>query len=148
MFALLPLLAILGFSAPSSPVKWHVQAMRSDDGLVRIELRAEVEEGWHIYATSLPSDEGPIATGIRFKPSADFRLKGSLLEPEPVQVYDPNFGMQVRYHEGSPVFAQAIAPARAGSFDVEGEVEYMVCNDKTCLPPVVVPFKLRVETLR
>jgi hypothetical protein len=29
---------------------------------------------------------------------------------------------------------------------VEGEVEYMLCNDKTCLPPVGVPFKVVVDT--
>ena len=28
---------------------------------------------------------------------------------------------------------------------VEGYVEYMVCNDKTCLPPEQVPFALQVD---
>ncbi len=147
MLPLLSLIASLTFIAPSSPVKWHFKAQRVGDGLVRIDIRTEVEEGWHIYATSLPSEEGPIATSIRFKPSGDYVLHGELEEPKAKEVYDHNFGMLVRYHEGSPAFAQVIKPGKPGAFDVEGEVEYMVCNDKTCLPPVVVPFKLRVETL-
>lgn len=147
MFTLLPLLASLTCAAPAGPVKWHLSAQRISDGLVRVEVRSEVEEGWHIYATSLPVDEGPVATSIRFKPSGDYVLHGALEEPPAKEVYDPNFGMLVRYHEGSPAFAQVIEPSRPGAFDVEGEVEYMVCNDRTCLPPVVVPFKLRIESM-
>lgn len=147
MVALVSLLALLNIGYPSNPVKWSFQAHRLNDGLVRVEIMSHVEEGWHIYATHLPSDDGPIATSIRFKPSEDFEPYGSLEEPGPVEVYDHNFGMVVRYHEGSPVFAQVVKPAAPGAFTVEGEVEYMVCNDKTCLPPVVVPFTLRVESL-
>lgn len=147
MLALVSIIASLILMGPGNPVKWHFQAGSDGNGSVRIAIRSEVEPGWHIYATSLPSDEGPIATSIRFRPSPDYALIGALEEPAPIEVYDPNFGMDVRYHEGSPAFAQLIKPSRPGAFDVEGEVEYMVCNDKTCLPPVVVPFKLRVETM-
>lgn len=147
MLPTLSLIVSLALIVPSSPVKWRFKAQRLSDGLVRVEIRTEVEEGWHIYATTLPSDEGPIATGIRFKPSDDYALHGALQEPPAREVYDPNFGMLVRYHEGSPTFVQVIEPSKPGAFDVEGEVEYMVCNDRTCLPPVVVPFKLRIESM-
>lgn len=147
MLALISIIASLTLVVPASPVKWHFHAASTGDGTVRVDIRSEVEKGWHIYATTLPSDEGPIATSIRIKPSADYALIGELVEPAPKEVFDPNFGMDVRYHEGSPAFSQVIKPAKPGAFDVEGEVEYMVCNDKTCLPPVVVPFKLRVETM-
>ncbi|MFN3876174.1 MAG: protein-disulfide reductase DsbD domain-containing protein, partial [Flavobacteriales bacterium] len=130
-----------------SPVKWRFSAGSSGDGLVRVELRAQVEADWHIYATSLPSDEGPIPTSIRFAPSDAYALAGPLQEPQPVEAYDPNFGMVVRYHDGSPVFVQWVRPSRPGAFEVRGEVEYMVCNDKTCLPPVTVPFALKVESM-
>jgi DsbC/DsbD-like thiol-disulfide interchange protein len=147
MLTLLTFISSLIIAAPSSPVKWKLQAHRMNDGLVRIDIRTEVEEGWHIYATTLPSDEGPIATSIRFKPSDAFTLIGELQEPTPTEVFDPNFSMVVRYHEGSPAFEQAVKPSKPGAFVVEGEVEYMVCNDKTCLPPIEVPFKLRVESM-
>lgn len=146
MLALLILLASFATVPDTGPVTWRFQAQRTADGSVRVELTTEVEAGWHIYATSLPSDQGPIATSIRFTPSDAFVLVGSLEEPAPKEVFDENFGMDVRYHEGSPAFAQVVRPVAPGAFDIEGEVEYMVCNDKTCLPPVVVPFKLRVET--
>ncbi|MBK9177259.1 MAG: hypothetical protein IPM46_13180 [Flavobacteriales bacterium] len=147
MLALLSLLALFSLNAPSSPVKWTFSATATGEGAVRIDIRSEVEEGWHIYATELPSDQGPIATSIRFTPSEHYNLKGDLMEPAPVEVFDPNFGMVVRYHDAAPVFTQLVKPLVPGTFEVAGEVEYMVCNDKTCLPPVVVPFKLKVESL-
>jgi DsbC/DsbD-like thiol-disulfide interchange protein len=147
MPTLLICLSALLIGAPSSPVKWKFQAHRQDDGLVRIDIRTQVETGWHIYATTLPSEEGPIATSIRFKPSDDFSIAGALAEPKPIEEFDPNFGMVVRYHDGSPAFVQLIKQLKPGAIEVSGEVEYMVCNDKTCLPPVVVPFTLKVETM-
>lgn len=147
MHTLLTLVSSLLIGSPSSPVKWHFHAHRMNDGLVRVDISTQVEEGWHIYATTLPSDEGPIATSIRFNPSEAFALHGELVEPKPVEVYDTNFAMMVRYHDGSPAFEQMIKPAKPGAFEVEGEVEYMVCNDRTCLPPVAVPFKLRIESI-
>lgn len=146
MLAPLTILCMLSAAAPANPVMWKFTAAAAD-GTVRVELRAHVEEGWHIYATSLPSDQGPVATSIRIHASDDYIAVGPLAEPAPVESFDPNFGMMVRYYEGSPVFTQVLKPARPGAFDVLGEVEFMVCNDKTCLPPLKVPFKLHVEAI-
>lgn len=147
MLAPIPILFALSASISTNPVTWKFSATSAGDGLVRVEVRSEVRSGWHIYATSLPSDQGPVATSIRFHESESYVINGPLQEPAAVEVFDPNFSMMVRYHEGSPVFSQIIKPMRAGEFDVLGEVEYMVCNEKTCLPPVKVPFKLHVESI-
>ncbi len=132
-------------AAPGAPVKWSFQAVPQANGEVLVQCTAALEEGWHVYALTLPSDQGPIPTSIRLKPSDAFDLVGEMLEPTPVETYDPNFGMVVRYHDGAPIFTQLIRPRKEGPVVVEGEVEYMVCNDKTCLPPVTVPFSLTIS---
>ena len=86
----------------------------------------------------------PIPTTIRFAPSEHFAVAGQLDEPAPEEVFDPNFEMQVRYHSGTPRFVQAMNATTTAPFRLSGEVEYMVCNDKTCLPPVAVPFTVDV----
>lgn len=144
MFLILSVLSLFPSVPPGSPVSWVFSSSAGADGHVNIVLTAKVEEGWHIYATALPADDGPIATSIRFKPSEGYTLHGALHGPEPEEVYDPNFGMMVRYHDGSPVFIQAIVPLARNAFEVEGEVEYMVCSDRTCLPPKTVPFRITV----
>ena len=129
----------------SSPVSWHFAAADTEDGKVLVTLTAEVEDGWHLYATELPSDEGPLPTIFRFEESEHYKVDVPLTEPEPVEEFDQNFGMMVRHHSGSPQFTVLVEPTTTQPFTVEGEVEYMVCNDVTCLPPKVVPFSITIE---
>lgn len=143
----LPWISLFFAAQPGVPVSWNTQSAVQRDGTVLVELIAEVEEGWHLYATRLESDQGPLPTVFRFAPSEAYAVSGELLEPAPKEEFDPNFGMTVRYHSGSPRFAQAIKPVGRGGFIVKGEVEYMVCNQKTCLPPKVVPFELTIPAL-
>lgn len=139
--------AALSAMAPAGPVTWSFTTVPAHDGLMAVELTATVVEGWHIYATKLENDLGPVPTSIRFAPNESIQLVGELGEPTPEEVFDPNFEMQVRYHSGTPVFVQYFKPAVNGELVVKGEVEFMVCNDKTCLPPVVVTFALDVPPM-
>lgn len=136
--------AALSIVTPTGPVSWAFTTAPAKDGLVAVELTATVSEGWHIYATLLENDLGPIPTTIRFTPNESMQPIGELEEPKPEEVFDPNFEMQVRYHSGTPVFVQHFKPNGTGGHVLKGEVEFMVCNDKTCLPPVVVTFSLDI----
>lgn len=145
---LLTLLALLAGLPLSSPVKWKFASLPGDQGLVELKITAMVEPGWHIYATTLPSEDGPLPTVFRFKESDRYEVLKPLQEPEPVEEFDPNFQTIVRHHSGEPVFTMTVRSITKGSFAVEGEVEYMVCNDRTCLPPVVVPIKITIEAFK
>jgi DsbC/DsbD-like thiol-disulfide interchange protein len=145
MMASLLILLWSVLAVPVAPVKWSFQAVPQANGEVLVQCTATLEEGWHVYALTLPSDQGPIATAIRLKPSEAYEPLGDMQEPTPVETYDQNFGMVVRYHDGTPIFTQRIRPRKEGPVVVEGEVEYMLCNDKTCLPPVTVPFSLTIS---
>lgn len=137
------LVTALSLTAPAGPVHWSFAAKPAADGVVAVELAATVDEGWHIYATRLENDLGPIPTTIRFETNDALAIIGELREPKPEEVFDPNFEMQVRYHSGTPVFVQQFKNTGAATV-VKGEVEFMVCNDKTCLPPEVVKFEIPV----
>lgn len=100
------------------------------------------DEGWYLYATELPSDQGPIPTSLRFTPKESYALVGGIQEPAPEEQYDPNFAMLVRYHHDTTRFAQRIKLVGSAPSTVEGELEYMCCNSSTCLPPRVVPFSI------
>ena len=128
---------LTGLLTPAPIVQWHFVVQPAGTGAVQVELEARTVEGWHIYATKLENDLGPIPTAIRFTPSEAYSLLGPLVEPE----------MNVRYHEGSPRFVQRIEPTTKEPFVVKGEVEFMVCNDKTCLPPEVVTFTIDVPAV-
>lgn len=127
------------------PAIWSFSASTRHMGQVDIEMKAVIEKGWHMYATVLPSDQGPVPTSFRFEPSDAYVANGGVREPVPVEEYDDNFGMVVRHHSGEPTFVLPIDVKSNEPFIVKGEVEYMLCNDRTCLPPTVVPFEIDVK---
>lgn len=133
--------------SPAAPVTWDFAAKHTAEGKVLVMLTADLEEGWHLYATTLPTDEGPLPTEFRFQESEAYTIEVPLTEPEPVEEFDPNFALIVRHHSGEPEFTMLIEPVANEPFEVKGEVEYMVCNDRTCLPPVVVPFTIEVPPI-
>ena len=125
------------------PITWSFEQVAAADGRVQVLLKATCEQGWHIYALTLPRDDGPIPTSVRVNTSTDYRA-GAVVEPEPEMAYDPNFGMDLRFHVNTTVFVLPVERLAKGALTVSGEVEYMACNDKTCLPPVAVPFSVNV----
>ncbi|MEX1133157.1 MAG: protein-disulfide reductase DsbD domain-containing protein [Flavobacteriales bacterium] len=130
----------------AQPVAWSFQVVSLGNAEYRVELTSVCEDDWYMYATVLPSDEGPLPTSFRFMPAESYTLVDSLVEPDPVEQYDPNFAMMVRYHDDTTRFSQRIKAMRAGPFTVEGQLEYMCCNSSTCLPPLVVPFSIPVSS--
>ena len=138
LFALL--LSALSLSAQIyDPIKWSFEHNKLSDSAGEIVLKATIDEGWHLYGTQLPED-GPIATSFVFEQLQDIALDGELVVSGGlVRQYDPNFAMELNWYEKEAVFVQKVkytgeAPA------LSGYVNFMACNDETCLPPDEVPF--------
>lgn len=136
--------AASGLAVAGGPVTWAFSAVPQHADTVQLKLQSTCEAGWHIYALSLPSDEGPLPTVVNVLDGPAFKLAGRMAEPEPVQKEDPAFGILVRYHEGRTTFTQNIVRGSVGPFTVQGSVEFMACNDKTCLPPTRLEFTLDI----
>lgn len=128
------------------PVSWVFAAAPSEGDTVEVQMNATCEPGWHIYALTLPSDEGPLPTVIEVDAGPEYQLAGVTLEPKPIEENDPNFGMIVRYHGGTTTFIQPVERNSTGAFTIHGSVEYMACNDMTCLPPTKVEFTLDIPS--
>lgn len=131
----------------SGPVTWRFGTKEAADGAIQVTLRAICEEGWHLYALKLPRDDGPFPTVIHVTPSALYSV-GEPIEPAPTEVEDPNFQMLVRYHGHEAEFIVPVKRISKEAFQVDGEVEFMCCNDKMCLPPVTVKFSVPVAAVK
>lgn len=123
----------------ASKVNWT-----SNNDTVTIEIIATIEDGWHLYSQHLESDQGPLATVFSFTPSANVILTSEVMEGKAKEEYDENFGMNVRFFEKSAVFTQKVVRKTAESVTLIGNVNYMVCNDEMCLPPIDVPLNINI----
>ena len=57
--------------------------------------------------------------------------------------YDENFAMDLRFYSTGVTFKQKIITESAGS--IKGEVYFMVCDEKMCLPPEAIAFDINLN---
>ena len=125
------------------PVKWSYAAKKINKTEAVLLIKATIDNGWHIYSTQ-QKEGGPVKTTIDFTPSKDYALNGALAEPKPVTKMEQVFKMNVLYFEKSVIFQQKIK-LKKDQTNIKGKVEYMVCNDKQCLPPEDIDFSIPVK---
>jgi hypothetical protein len=108
-----------------------------------IEAKAQIETGWHIYSIHLEPEAGPIPTQITLEKNKSVNLTDPWIEVgQIIEHFDPNFGATVYYFEKEYAL---IAPVLVKKPTIiNGELTYMLCDDKRCLPPQTVPFEIKV----
>jgi len=127
-----------------SHVKWAYAAKRISPTEAVVFLRATIDQGWHIYS-AYQKDGGPIKTSFTFTPSKDFALTGKIEEPTPITKFEKTFGIDVTYFENSVTFQQKIKLKTPNATVVKGQLEFMTCNDKKCLPPEDIDFSVAIN---
>ena len=55
--------------------------------------------------------------------------------------------MNLRWYPGTVSFTQKLKVTDPAKFKAEGEVEFMACNDETCLPPDQIPFSFDKKSI-
>ncbi|HIX86146.1 MAG TPA: thioredoxin family protein [Candidatus Parabacteroides intestinigallinarum] len=137
----LSLIVLMAQAQILTPVTWEIR-LDDKNGATEKEIifTATCEKGWHLYDMNLP-EGGPVSTSFTFETLTGAKLIG---EPtpsvKPTTVYDEQFAMDLRWYAGSVSFTQKFQVTDAKKFKMEGEVEFMACNDETCLPPDRVSF--------
>ena len=59
------------------PVSWSTSVEQIADGEYRIDFKASVADGWHMYDLG-PYDGGPLATTFTFEPISGYELVGTI----------------------------------------------------------------------
>ncbi len=126
------------------PVKWSFSSKKISDTEAEIIFTAKMDKGWHLYSQDIPPD-GPIATSFEMTKSNDYQKVGKVSEPKPIVENDPNFDMVLKFFATKAVFKQKIKLLTNKPFVIKGLVNFMCCNDVSCLPPNDVPFSINVE---
>ena len=108
-----------------------------------LQINAKIESGWHLYALDLDPSIGPVPTQIVLEKNKAIQVLNSFeAATKAKQSYDPNFGAEVSYFENSFEARNRIKVKKPTT--VKGEITYMLCDDKRCLPPQTVPFEIKV----
>jgi hypothetical protein len=134
-----------GVSQTESQVKWTFESQKKQGNVFEIILHATIAKPWHIYSQFTP-EGGPLATQITFASNPVVVLDGSPKEVGDLLAHhDENFGVDVRYFSDRVDFVQIVKPRTIIKTSMRGSIEYMICNDTKCLPPVKQPFTVEIQ---
>ena len=123
-----------------TPVSWTFSHERLSDNEFELSFTANIDEGWYIYSQSL-SDDGPVPTEFTFQKSNNYKLLGDVIEEKAKEEYDPNFDMMLKFFKDKTTFKQRVSLEDISKIiTIKGEIYYMTCDDKQCLPPDLVEF--------
>jgi thiol:disulfide interchange protein DsbD len=123
-----------------TPVKWNIMLVDSESAEKELLFTATAEKGWHLYDMNLP-EGGPVSTSITYETKKGVELVGTpVASVAPVKVNDEMFNMELRWYAGKVTFTQKIKVTDPAKFALAGEVQFMACNDESCLPPDHIPF--------
>lgn len=127
------------FAQIQEPVKFKTELKTISDTEAQIVFTGNIDAGWHVYSTDLPSG-GPISATFNVEKIQGAELMGKLTpQGKEIENFDKVFDMKLRYFENTATFVQKFKITDA-SYQIEGYLEYGACNDENCLPPTEVPF--------
>ena len=146
-FLLLTLATLTGgilMAQSSTQVKWDYSAKKIADKTYEVHLNASIGGDYHIYAQDA-GGEGPIATTFTFTKSPLFVLDGKVKEDgKLIKKFESAWSHDVRYYQNAVDFVQIVKLKSNIKTTLSGKVEFMVCNDRQCLPPSDVDIKVNI----
>lgn len=126
--------------AQDNPVTWNWTLNDDGDGTKTLVFDATVSEGFHLYDLG-PYEGGPTPTSFTFTTEGEVELIGGVgYGTEPVRAQDDIFGMEIGSFTGKARFTQKLK--HQGNAGIHVTIEWMCCNDVSCIPPTDEEFTI------
>jgi len=124
------------FAQIQNPVSWTTSSKKINDKTYEVHLTANLNSGWHIYSQHTP-EGGPVPTSLTFTKNPLVTVEGKAKEVGKLEQHvEPLFGnIDVKQFSNKVDFVQLVKLKAPVKTSVNVAVEFMVCNDKQCLPP-------------
>jgi len=147
IFTLFLLSAILASQAQVlNPIQWSYTAKKIADKIYEIHLTATIQNTWHLYSQTQPSDAIVQPTGIIFKKNPLISLDGNVKELGKLQLFkDERLKISANQYAGTVDFVQKVKLKSNVKTNLVGSVEYQTCDDKKCLPPKKIDFTVALK---
>lgn len=137
-------LALHAQSGSAGLVAWNYSSKKTGEGVYEIHLTANIGAKYHLYAQQV-GVEGPVATAFTFGKNPLIALQGKVKEiGKKKSVHEEVWGGKVNFYENKVDFVQVVKLKGKIKTSLTGSVEFMVCDDRQCLAPSEVEFKIPV----
>jgi hypothetical protein len=145
ILSLILLTAVVVKVEAQPPISWSFSAKKIADKIYEIKISAILSGDWHLYSQTTP-DGGPTPTEITFAKNPLVTTEGPIKEVGKMEEhFEPLFGVIVKQFSGKVEFVQKVKLKTAAKTSVNGNIEFMVCNDEECMPPARQPFSISLK---
>lgn len=144
LFTIIAFISNLVMAQSGKQVQWTYVAKKIADKTYEVHMTAMIHGDYHIYAQDAGGD-GPVATSFSFEKTPLLLLDGNVKESgKLIKKFETAWSHDVKYYEKTVDFVQTVKAKSGAKSNLTGKVEFMVCNDKQCLPPDKVDIKVSV----
>ncbi len=129
-----------------NPVSWLFSSKKIKDQVYEIQMIANIQPGWHLYAQSQPKDAIAQPTSFKFNNHPLLAFDGKVKEVGKLEKYkDDVLDVSAYQYSNKVVFTQVVKLKGKAKTAVTGKLEYQTCDDKKCLPPKTIPFTIALK---
>jgi len=145
LIILIVLLPIVSHAQVQNPVKWEYNVKSAGNGVYTLHFTATINKGWHIYSQTTP-EGGPVPTAFVFVKNPLVSMVGVVKEVGVMEKHnEPLFGVEVKQYADKVDFVQTVKVKPGIKTNLSGSIEFMLCNNKECLPPAKQEFSIALK---
>jgi hypothetical protein len=144
LYFLLLAMCQVGLAQSSKQVQWAWSVKKIADQTFEVHMTATINGDYHLYAQDA-GGEGPVQTAFAFTKNPLTELQGKVKESGAlIKKFETAWNHDVRYYEKNVDFIQIVKLKAHVKTNLAGKVEFMVCNDRQCLPPSDVEINVNI----
>ncbi len=133
IFLVILLASGISFGQGNAFVQWKFSTKPMSNNEKLLIMEAGIAPGWHLYSQFI-DEGGPMPTSFRFEQSRDYLVIGKPQEDGNLSRFrDDIYEMEITWYTNKVSFLQRIRILQPGT-TVNGIIEYMVCNEHSCIP--------------
>lgn len=132
--------------AQLNPISWSFSSKKIGDKNYEIQMKATIEDNWHLYSQVQPADAVAMPTTFTFNPNPLFKLEGKVIESGKLEKFtDKTLGLSANQYSHTVIFTQKIKLKANVKTNLTGNVEFQTCDDKKCLPPKTINYSIAIR---
>ena len=138
--------SVAAFAQSGTKVKWDYSVKKIGDKKYEVRMIANIQPGWHLYSQTQSADAIALPTTINFSKNPLLLVTGKPKEIGKVtDAFDKATQSRSRFYSNKVEFVQVVTVKSTVKTSLSGDVEFMVCDDKQCLPPDKAKFSVKLE---
>ena len=133
-------------ASAQNPVTWSFTSKKLTDSSYEIRMTATIERKWHLFSQTQPDDAVASPTAFTITNNPLIELVGKVKEVGKLEKFhDKELDISAYQYSDKVEFVQTIKLKGKVKTSFNGSVEYQTCDDKKCLPPKTVNFKVALD---